>query len=257
MCFGFKIKILGEMVDHLKLVLGGTCLLFAYLYNVYVQYTGNLPAPEVDLTEYWGLEKRINYQEDTSIYPFNISVDSKEIERLKYQLDNIEPLTEPLEGVAFQYGFNSKKLHEIVKYWKSEYLQKWDERESFMNQIPQYSTQIQGLKIHFLHVKPKVDKNVKVLPIMLLHGWPTSFRDFYDMIPLLTASTNENIAFEVIVPSLPGFGFSQGTSKKGLGPDKIAVILRNLMIRLKILKFYVHGGDWVRLYFMTSMSIVL
>lgn len=66
------------------------------------------------------------------------------------------------------------------------------------------------LNIHFIHVKPKVlSANTKVLPVLLLHGWPGSVREFYDVIQMLTEKSNEKFAFEVIVPSLPGYGFSQ------------------------------------------------
>jgi len=93
-------------------------------------------------------------------------------------------------------------------------------------------------------VKPKVKEGTKVFPLLLLHGWPGSVREFYEILPFLTTPSKENIAFEVVAPSLPGFGFSEGASKKGLGPEKVAVVLRNLMARLGLNKFYVQGGDW-------------
>lgn len=78
-------------------------------------------------------------------------------------------------------------------------------------------------------------------PLILLHGWPGSVREFYDIIPMLTKPSKENIAFEVIVPSLPGYGWSDASAKKGLGPLKISVILRNLMLRIGHEKFFVQG----------------
>ena len=98
------------------------------------------------------------------------------------------------------------------------------------------------MKIHFIHVKPKSTPNTKVYPIILLHGWPGSVREFYDIIPLLTSPNKDNIAFEVIVPSLPGYGWSDGASKKGLGPLKMSVIFRNLMLRIGHKEFYVQGS---------------
>ena len=76
----------------------------------------------------------------------------------------------------------------------------------------------------------------------MLHGWPGSVREFYDIIPLLTKPSKDNIAFEVVAPSLPGYGWSEGAYKKGLGPLKISVILRNLMLRIGIDSFYVQGN---------------
>lgn len=94
------------------------------------------------------------------------------IEKLKARLNDAGPFAEPLEGVAFEYGFNSKRLDKIINFWRDDYLKNWKERQNFLNQFPQYKTQVQGLNIHFLHVKPaKVEKNVKVFPLLLIHGW--------------------------------------------------------------------------------------
>lgn len=160
-------------------------------------------------------------------------------------MEDTDRLKEPLEDTAFQYGFNSRKLLEIVSFWKDSYLTRWSDRQDFLNQFRQFKTQIQGLDIHYIHVKPKVNKDTKVFPLLLLHGWPGSVREFYEIIPMLTSPSKDNIAFEVIAPSLPGFGFSDGAAKKGLCPEKISVIMRNLMTRIGFEKFYIQGGDWV------------
>jgi juvenile hormone epoxide hydrolase len=90
-----------------------------------------------------------------------------------------------------------------------------------------------------------VDKNIRVLPLLLLHGWPGSVREFYELIPLLTKPLNNvDFVFEVIAPSLPGYGFSEGASKPGLGAAQVAVVMKNLMERIGFKKFYVQGGDW-------------
>lgn len=94
-------------------------------------------------------------------------------------------------------------------------------------------------------MKPDFKKNKPVIPILLIHGWPGSVREFYELIPLLTNYNPElEFTFEIVAPSLPGFGWSDGTTKKGLSPTKMAVILRNLMLRLGHQKFIVQGGDW-------------
>jgi juvenile hormone epoxide hydrolase len=98
-----------------------------------------------------------------------------------------------------------------------------------------------SLNIHYIHVKPKTTANTKVYPLILLHGWPGSVREFYDFIPMLTKPSKDNIAFEVIAPSLPGYGWSEGAAKKGLGATTMAVVLRNLMIRAGFEKFYIQG----------------
>lgn len=81
--------------------------------------------------------------------------------------------------------------------------------------------------------------------MLLIHGWPGSIREFYDFFPLLTQiSDNSDFVFEVVAPSLPGFGWSEGAARPNFGPVEIAVVLRNLMIRLGLERFVVQGGDW-------------
>lgn len=103
------------------------------------------------------------------------------------------------------------------------------------------------LNVHFIHVKPtaKASAGQTVVPLLLIHGWPGSVREFYEIIPKLTAANkHHNLVFEVVVPSLPGYGFSQGASKTGFGPVEMSVVLRNLMIRLGHQRFFIQGGDW-------------
>ncbi|CAG9803438.1 unnamed protein product [Chironomus riparius] len=219
-------------------------LAIAFSYQTYRDISKPYPIPELDLNEYWGRGDVKNYKEDTTIKPFKISYSAEVIKRLTDKLDDAPAFAEPLEDTAFEYGFNTKHLQKILNYWKGQYLPKWNEREQFLNQFPQFTTQIQGLNIHYIHVKPKTTANTKVYPLILLHGWPGTVREFYDIIPLLTTPSKDNIAFEVIAPSLPGYGWSEAASKKGLGAAKIAVVFQNLMKRIGFKKYYVQGGDW-------------
>lgn len=166
------------------------------------------------------------------------------MEDLRQRLRNARDFVPPLEGVHHDYGINTKLLKEIIDYWLTKY--DWREREKFLNQYPQFKTNIQGLDIHFIHVKPKnVPSGVKTLPLLLVHGWPGSVREFYEMIPFLTTvQKDKNFVFEVIVPSLPGYAFSQAAVRPGLGAYQMAVIFKNLMNRLGFDGFYVQGGDW-------------
>lgn len=95
-------------------------------------------------------------------------------------------------------------------------------------------------------MKPKTNNetNTTVIPVLLLHGWSSSVREFYDLIPLLAQSNNESeYSFEVIVPSLSGFGWSEGPAKQGFGAFEQSIFLRNLMLRLGHDRFYVHGSE--------------
>lgn len=220
-----------------------SALLVAVLFKQYLDLTATLPIPDIDYKEYWGPGDPKNYRESTEIKPFKISYGKDAIDALRAKLADIPKLATPLEGVAFQYGFNSDRLRQILEYWRSDYLDRWDERQQYLNQFPQFKTQIQGLDIHFIHVKPRGVKNPKqVVPLLMLHAWVL---EFYEMIPILTSSSNDReYVFEVIVPSIPGYGFSQGSSKPGLSPSKMAVVMRNLMARLGFKKYYIHGADW-------------
>ncbi|XP_034826318.1 juvenile hormone epoxide hydrolase-like [Maniola hyperantus] len=165
------------------------------------------------------------------------------INDLKSRLKNHRKFAPPLEGIAFEYGFNTNQVDPWAKYWAEEY--NFKERENYFNQFPHYKTNIQGLDIHFIRVKPHVPAGVTRVPLLLLHGWGGSIREFYDVIPLLTTPSEEHgFVFEVIVPSLPGFGFSDPAVRPGMGPAQMGVILRNLMNRLGHEKYYLQGGDW-------------
>ncbi|XP_067629946.1 juvenile hormone epoxide hydrolase 1-like [Eurosta solidaginis] len=218
---------------------------FALLLQNYRLLSRSLPAPELNTREYWGPGSGDNYKEDTTVKPFDIKACPELIDDLKTQLSRPLKLHVPLEGIGFQYGFNSKELQNVVTYWRETYLQKWNENEANLKQFPHFETQIQGLRLHFIHVEPKLAEGKKVLPLLLLHGWPGSVREFYNLIPLLTSpNPKSEYVFEVIAPSLPGFGWSQAASKVGFGTAQIAVVMRNLMLRIGHEQFLVHGGDW-------------
>lgn len=208
--------------------------------------TKPLPLPKLDPNEYWGPHALADYKEDTTIRRLNISYSSTTINKLKFRLEqSLEHIPDSLEDAKFHYGFNSEELIKIIKYWKDTYLKKWSVREDFIKQFDHFTTEIQGLKIHFIRSKPKLEKGVKIYPILLLHGWPSSVREFYEIIPKLTQKVEgKNFVFEVIAPSLPGFGWSKGSSRQGLGYTEMSVIFHNLMLRLGHNKFFIHGGDW-------------
>ncbi|CAH0598405.1 unnamed protein product [Chrysodeixis includens] len=199
-----------------------------------------LPVPELD--EWWGPEEA-KVDNDASIRHFEIEFKKKMIKDLKYRLKNHRPFTPPLQDAAFTYGFNTDVLDEWVSYWADSY--NFTAREEHLNQYPHYKTNIQGLDIHFIWIKPEVEEDLEVVPLLMLHGWPGSFIEFYKAIPLITQGYKERgFAVELIVPSLPGFGFSSAAIRPGLGGTEIAVVLRNLMQRLGHDKFYIQGGDW-------------
>ncbi|XP_063372935.1 juvenile hormone epoxide hydrolase-like [Cydia amplana] len=199
------------------------------------------PLPAMDGQAWWG--PKLQAKQDTSVRPFIVQFTAPMVHDLKERLKNHRKWTPPLENVGFEYGFNSKQLDSWVSYWAEKY--NFTERERFFNKFAQFKTNIQGLDIHFIRIKPEVPAGVEVVPMLFMHGWPGSVREFYEALPLLTAvSKDRDFAIEAIVPSLPGYGFSDAAVRPGLGAAEMAVVMRNLMHRLGFNKYYIQGGDW-------------
>lgn len=162
---------------------------------------------------------------------------------MRNRLTKVKSPVKPLENINFEYGFNSDHLTKIINYWSNNY--NWTARQAYLNALPQFKTNIYGLDVHFIHVNPSisVSKKTFTVPLLLLHGWPGSVVEFYKIIPILT-SQESDIVFEVIAPSLPGYGFSDASVKPGMGPAQMGQLFVKLMQRLGHEKFYVQGGDW-------------
>ncbi|XP_026496409.2 juvenile hormone epoxide hydrolase-like isoform X2 [Vanessa tameamea] len=207
--------------------------------NYYLQRVPDMP--KLDLYRWWGDGDKPN-QEDETIRPFKIVFNDTMIDDLKMRLRNRRPYTRPLEGMQSEYGMNTIYLEKLLKYWQDEY--RFKERADLLNRFPHYKTRVQGLDIHYIRVKPEA-KGKRVLPMLLMHGWPSSSKEFDKIIPMLTTPRDEyDFIFEVIAVDLPGFGFSEGTNKPGLDPLHIGILMKNLMNRLGFEKFYVQAGDW-------------
>lgn len=100
-----------------------------------------------------------------------------------------------------------------------------------------------SLNIHFIHTKDVTSKAKNVIPLLLLHGWPGSVREFYDIIPKLMKATDDT-AYVVVAPSLVGYGFSEAAAIPGMNPTEMSIVFRNLMMSLGYQKFLIQGGDW-------------
>lgn len=171
----------------------------------YQEFAGPLPKPYLATDKYWG-PGRPPAKLDTSVRPFKIDYDASTIAALRDQLSDLSKIRAPLESVKYEYGMNTDYLKTVINYWRDEYLTKWSERQAHLNKYPQFKTQIQGLDIHFIHVKAKEDANRKQYPLLLLHGWPGSVVEFYEFIEKLQQV--KGYAFDIVVPSLVGYGFS-------------------------------------------------
>uniref|UniRef100_A0A667YA24 Epoxide hydrolase n=1 Tax=Myripristis murdjan TaxID=586833 RepID=A0A667YA24_9TELE len=188
---------------------------------------------------WWGAGDK-PLSEDDKIYPFQVQTSDQEIEDLHERIDKTR-YTDPLEDSCFQYGFNSTYLKKVVHYWRNQF--DWKKQVAVLNKYPHFKTKIEGLDVHFIHVRPPHREGQRVLPLMLVHGWPGSFYEFYRILPLLT-ETQDGLAFEVICPSIPGYGFSEAPHKQGFDSLAAARVFLTLMERLGFSQFYLQGGDW-------------
>ncbi|XP_033223699.1 juvenile hormone epoxide hydrolase 1-like isoform X2 [Belonocnema kinseyi] len=178
-------------------------------------------------------------------HPLQIIDDLYERLDKHFSTADLRPKIAPLEDAQWTYGVTLPYIQNVLRYWKDNY--SWNKRQELLNKYPQFLTNIQGLDIHFYRVKPTLPptRKVRVLPLLLVHGWPGSVVEFQKIIPLLTNSRlDKDFVFELIIPSLPGYGFSEAAVRPGLGAAQVAVVFKNLMARLGYDKFYTQGGDW-------------
>jgi pimeloyl-ACP methyl ester carboxylesterase len=176
------------------------------------------------------------------VRPFTVAISDSDIVDLKQRLaktrwPNPETVSDWSQGVRLQ---NAQSL---ITYWEGEY--DWRRFESELNRFPQFLTTIDGLDIHFIHVK---SKNPNPMPLILTHGWPGSIVEFLKLIGPLTDPVafggNVEDSFDVVIPSLPGFGFTQKPSDTGWTVSRIATAWVELMKRLGYKNWAAQGGDW-------------
>ena len=152
-------------------------------------------------------------------------------------------LPDQIPGTDWDYGTERSYLEELVAYWQVGF--DWREHERRINEFDNFVTSIDGVDVHFIHQR---SGNPDAMPLLLIHGWPGSFVEFLDLIEPLTDPAahggNAADAFDVVVASLPGFGFSGKPAERGWGPEKMADVLAQLMDRLGYDRYGVQGGDW-------------
>jgi microsomal epoxide hydrolase len=181
-------------------------------------------------------------QAGDAIVPFTINVPDTALRDLKDRLARTR-FPDQLQSVGWDYGTDIAYLKPLVEYWRDTF--DWRAQERRLNQFDQFTTTIDGLKIHFIHQKSRVPN---AMPLVLTHGWPGSIYEFNKVIGPLTDPVKyggrAEDAFTVVAISLPGFGFSERPHDRGYSPEKIADIIIKLMARLGYSKYGVQGGDW-------------
>jgi pimeloyl-ACP methyl ester carboxylesterase len=170
------------------------------------------------------------------IQDFRISIPAADLDDLARRLDQARwPAAMPGDG--WSRGVPMDHLRELATYWRTGY--DWRAHEAALNELPQYVTEIDGQRIHLVHVR---SSHPDAIPLMLTHGYPSSFVEFRRLIGLLTEPV-DGPAFHVVVPSLPGYGFSTPLSGPGWAMGRIARAWAELARRLGYERYGVHGGD--------------
>jgi pimeloyl-ACP methyl ester carboxylesterase len=176
------------------------------------------------------------------IEPFRLSVPQSDLDDLHDRLDRTRWPAE-LPEAGWEYGVPAGYLRELVRYWRHEY--DWRAAEAELNGWPQFTTTIDGAKVHFAHVRsPEPDAT----PLVITHGWPGSIAEFLDVVGPLTDPVAHGgdaaDAFHVVVPGIPGFGLSGPTTERGWEARRVADAWAELMRRLGYARFGLQGGDW-------------
>ncbi|KRA24437.1 epoxide hydrolase [Microbacterium sp. Root61] len=177
----------------------------------------------------------------TEILPFRIDVAEADLDDLNLRLARTR-WPDELPGVGWSYGVPTTYLRGLAEYWRDSY--DWRASETQLNRFPQFTTTIDGQNIHFLHVR---SPEPNALPLLMTHGWPGSVVEFLRVIGPLTDPRAHGgdpaDAFDVIVPSMPGFGFSGPTHERGWDMARIARAWVQLMARLGYERYGAHGTD--------------
>jgi pimeloyl-ACP methyl ester carboxylesterase len=180
--------------------------------------------------------------DEAVIRPFSFSAPQPALDDLRKRVlaanwPDKEPVNDQSQGVQL------KTIQQLAQYWATEY--DWRKCESKLNALPNFMTEIDGLDIHFVHVRSKHDN---ALPLIVTHGWPGSILEQMKIIDPLTNPTahggSASDAFHLVIPSMPGYGFSGKPTTTGWGPEHIARAWVVLMKRLGYTKFVAQGGDW-------------
>ena len=181
-------------------------------------------------------------QQRTAV-PFTIQIADEVLNDLHERLQRMR-WPDEIDGAGWDYGTNLDYLRQLVAYWRDVY--DWRAQERLLNRFPQFQATVDGFRLHFLHLK---GQGPRPLPLVLSHGWPGSFFEMYKVAePLADPARNGGAAedaFDVVVPSLPGYGFSERPHERGMDFARIAdLFLRLMRDELGYRRFGAQGGDW-------------
>ena len=185
---------------------------------------------------------QLESEHSTAIRPFQINIAEEELTELRRRVNATrwpekETVTDDTQGVQLA------TIQKLARYWATDY--DWRKCEARLKALPHFITEIDGLDIHFMHVR---SKHENALPLIVTHGWPGSVVEQLKIVEPLTNPTahggTESDAFHLVIPSMPGYGFSGKPASPGWGPERIARAWTVLMKRLGYSKYVAQGGDW-------------
>jgi pimeloyl-ACP methyl ester carboxylesterase len=176
--------------------------------------------------------------EDTTVRPFRVDTTDAELSDLRKRISETRwPEKETVSDAS--QGVQLSTIQALARYWAEDY--DWRKCEARLNALPNFVTEIDGLDIHFIHVRSKHEDAV---PLIVTHGWPGSVIELLKIVDPLTNGASSSDAFHLVIPSLPGFGFSGKPTTTGWDPPRIARAWTTLMKRLGYERFAAQGGDW-------------
>src|SRR5215212_9933424 len=180
--------------------------------------------------------------EEVAVRPFHVDIPDEALEDLRCRIADTQwPEKETVEDQS--QGVPLATMQDLARYWATDY--DWRKVEAKLKALPQFITEIDGLDIHFIHVR---SKHENALPLIVTHGWPGSIIEQIKIIDPLVNPTahggSAEVAFDVVIPSMPGYGFSGKPTSTGWGPERMARAWTELMKRLGYTRYVAQGGDW-------------
>lgn len=173
--------------------------------------------------------------------PFTIQIGDEALQGLRRRIENTR-WPGAIDPEGWDDGSSLRFMRELIEYWRGQF--DWRAQEARLNQLPHFIANVDGLDIHYIHVK---GRGPSPIPLIMTHGWPGSFLEMEHVIPLLTDPGSHggdpNDAFDIVVPSLPGYAFSSAPRSPGTSPFEIAGLWQKLMIGLGYGRFVAQGGD--------------
>src|SRR3712207_5293218 len=176
-----------------------------------------------------------------AVRPFRVEIPEEDLDDLRRRIEATRwPSKELVEDRS--QGVQLATMQELARYWTTDY--DWRKAEAKLNALPQFTTEIDGVDIHFIHVR---SPHENALPLIMTHGWPGSVIELLKTVGPLTDPTahggTPEDAFHLVLPSMPGYGFSAKPTDTGWGPDRIARAWDELMRRLGYTRYVSQGGD--------------